>query len=213
MKKFVVPVSLGFVFGVCVMLALIGTMAYFGEASIQPSPTLTTAPHPTKTRTAVQTRTPIPTRTPRPSPTPEYGTKRNPVGLGEYVTLVQNNVIEFMVAVVDVTRGEDAWDIVLNSNQFNDPPSSGMEYMAATIDVIHTGSDDEILEVYDSLWSSLSNKRVFDFSSPCCFDGVSLSSGGQANMVVVVPVYIDDDSPLLIFGGFSGDKIYFSVSR
>ena len=39
----------------------------------------------------------------------------------------------------EVVRGEDAWTMVQDANEFNNPPANGMEYIAVKIHVRYIG--------------------------------------------------------------------------
>lgn len=166
----------------------------------------------TKISTPTITSTPRPTYTPRPTSTPEIGSIRNPIPLGQSIYLVQNDIAEFEIHITNIVRGNDAWKTIYSANEFNERAPDGMEYLIAEVQVSHYGNDSEILELNDWDWKIETNNRYFDplDSFICCvspeFD-VKLGSGGIAVGLLIRPVYIDDDSPILVFG----DKYYFST--
>ena len=82
--------------------------------------------------TAVPTATPLPTPTARPLPTstpaPGPGDRRQPVPFGQAFRLEDGDKA-FSLAVREALRGEEAWQRLLEANQFNEPPPPGMEYL------------------------------------------------------------------------------------
>lgn len=168
-------------------------------------------PAPKNTITPLPTRF-IATRTPRPTPTPEYGTVRNPVPVGQELSLVRNGYMEFKVSVEDVVAGEDAWSEIASANMFNEPPPEGMQYVLVDVFVSHYGDDDGVLEMSYLDWKSVSNNRYFDYFdvNVCCIINdldIKLGSGGEAAGILVQLVFLDDENPLLVLD----DKFYFEI--
>lgn len=161
------------------------------------------------------TTTPKPTIAPTSTPIPSLGTIRNPVPLGQKLSLSQGGIVgiggaEFDVSVLSVIRGQDAWNKIYSANQFNDPAPDGMEYIIAEIQVNHTGNDSQIIEMNSIYWKTVSNKRYFDgfTSMVCCLSpslDISLGSGGEGIGILGLPIFVNDDNPMLVFA----DKFYF----
>ncbi|MBE2221140.1 MAG: hypothetical protein IAF02_06345 [Anaerolineae bacterium] len=50
---------------------------------------------------------------------------------------------DWQIIVLDVVKGEDAWARILETNQFNDPPEAGMEYIMIKLAARYIGLADE----------------------------------------------------------------------
>ena len=115
------------------------------EPTSTPAPTLTPVPPtatpiPTSTPTPrPPTATPVPTNTPIPTSTPvPVGLSRsNPIPFGETRTLVDAE--EFAIWVTDLL--EDGTQLVLDENQFNDPPREGHQFLIVRIHVRNTSAE------------------------------------------------------------------------
>ena len=82
-----------------------------------------------------------PTATPPPAGGEEGATRANPVSLGAVGSAVQ-----WDIQVLEVIRGDDAWDALLAASEWNDPPSDGFEYVLVKIATERTG-DNEAKEI------------------------------------------------------------------
>ena len=49
---------------------------------------------------------------------------------------------DWQISIQEVIRGEDAWAIILDTNQFNDPPPHGMEYLLIKVRGRYIGTDE-----------------------------------------------------------------------
>ena len=45
--------------------------------------------------------------------------------------------------ILDMISGEDAWQMVFEANQFNDPPEQGMRYLIIRVQVGYIGLDEQ----------------------------------------------------------------------
>jgi len=69
----------------------------------------------------------------------------NPLPMGK--SLVTLEGIE--ITVVNLIKGNQAWEIIHEANMFNDPPASGMQYIIITVKVKNTSSEEEPCLVSD----------------------------------------------------------------
>lgn len=160
-------------------------------------PTETVAP----TDTPAPTNTPAPTATPEPTMTPTpppVGIGRsNPFGVGELVTAPN-----WDVQVLEVIRGEDAWALITQANQFNDPPSEGNEYILVRISATSTYADDEAHRISDSDFKLTGNRlvryRPASVVSPEPELDAELFAGGQAEGWAVFEVGQEESELMLI---------------
>lgn len=118
---------------------------YWDGAASSTSATITITMDSDKSITAhFAATTPPPTE--EPPPTPSVGLSRdNPLPMGE--SLVTPEGIE--VTVVNLIKGNQAWEIIHEANMFNDPPASGMQYIIITVKVKNISSEEEPESVSD----------------------------------------------------------------
>ena len=85
----------------------------------------------------------------------------NPAPLGETVTTE-----DWEVTILEVVRGDDAWTMVQEANQFNDPPEEGMEYIAVKVHVRYISTVDESTQIDDSYFKTTGSASVlYDWPS------------------------------------------------
>jgi hypothetical protein len=92
----------------------------------------------------------------------DLGKERNsPAPYGEKVITE-----DWEVAIIEVVRGDDAWKLVQEANQFNEPPTEGMEYIAVKMQVRYIGTVDESVYIDGSYFKSLGSANVlYDWPS------------------------------------------------
>lgn len=79
---------------------------------------------------------------------------REPVPFGSTVT---NE--DWELTVTDVVVGEEAWEMLLDANQFNDPPGRGVEYVLAKIKIRYLGQGDQPTNMYSYYLRLLNHDR------------------------------------------------------
>lgn len=184
-------------------------------------PTNTSMP----TNTTEPTATPMPTRTPVPTNTAQNqpGSRSNPFSFGEPGTFVKDGDKEVTVAVVEVLRGQDAYDRVMRANSYNDDPPEGFEYVLVKLSVnyVQGPSPDDMLEISYNVWGNdyemgcVSNNQIvteetwvsgldpeFDFK---------LFPGAQAEGYLALFCESGDENSHLFFGVDDGSYQYFSL--
>ena len=90
-----------------------------------------------------------------------------------WVSLKSDNQIEFKLSVLEVLRGEEAWQRVLSANSYNDPAPEGTEYVMVKGGVDYNGPDAGTLEISETDFEIVSHGRVYewyDVESPCCLE-------------------------------------------
>lgn len=102
-----------------------------------------------------------------------------PVLLGEIATTE-----DWQVTVLEITSGEEAWRMVLEANQFNDPPQKGMGYVIVRVRVGYIGFSEHGEFVRDGMFA------VID-------------SSGE----VYEPARVVDPEPELFFEIFTGGEV------
>jgi serine/threonine protein kinase len=119
---------------------------------------------------------------------------------------------DWEVTVRDVVRGEAAWELVYATNQFNDPPEPGMEYLAVSVQVRSIGTADD-RELVDSNDFQTRDSAGRTYDSPSVIDPepaleAYLFPGGVYEGWVVVQAPINDTGAVLVFHpGFLDDDI------
>lgn len=99
------------------------------------------------------------TSTPEPEPTPTTGPvgtgRSNPVPLGE-----TGQAGDWEVQVLEVVRGDGAYNRLLEANQFNEPAPAGMEYVLVNVRVKYNGAESAAQTVDFSWFNSTGDARV-----------------------------------------------------
>lgn len=112
------------------------------QAAAVPEATLKVA----ATEEPTETAAPLPTEPPTSTPPPPLGMSRsNPFPMDALV-----NAPNWDVQVLEVVRGEAAWSMLQAANQFNEPPSEGMEYVLVRLTVKNTRTDSESHSISNS---------------------------------------------------------------
>jgi hypothetical protein len=109
---------------------------------------------------------------------------------------------EFSLALTDAVRGPEAWNRILQENQFNDKPLAGMEYLLVFVKLTYArGPSDKQLQFDKYIFHAVSKQEVIDVPSLVLpepeFD-VSFFPGASGGGWVALMVYEDDPDPLLV---------------
>ena len=156
--------------------------------------------------------------------TSNVGKRSNPVPLGTAFQFEDtyydddSNRLDavFELTVLDVIRGEEAYDILMSENQFNEPAPEGMEWAIISLEGKLIEGDEDIpytivpwFSVVDSSGSEISQD---DYGT---FDGneygyVDLFPGGTTTGRIAKYIPAGDDT-LLVLDEFLGSGVYFSL--
>jgi hypothetical protein len=121
--------------------------------------------------------------------------------------------------VVDVVRGDPAWQMILQANPENEAPAEGMEYIAVKVHVRYLSAEDQAAFIDNFYFSaSDSSGAVYDFTSltnpPPALE-VFLFPGGESEGWIVVQAARDANGTLLVFESLLDDtgenKRFFSL--
>lgn len=129
----------------------------------------------------------------------ESGIDRNtPVSRNE--TIVTE---DWEVSVLEVVRGEAAWQMVQEVNQFNEPPEEGLEYIAVKVGVHYIGTQDEAKQIDASYFQTTGEANVV-YELPSVVDpepalDVSLFPGGRYEGWITVQAAVGEAGVRLIF--------------
>ncbi len=151
------------------------------------------------------------------------GTRSNPLPFGETITVKENiyddssNSYESLleITVVEMIRGEEAWEIIENENEYNEPAKEGYEYALVKVKGFLKASETED----DSLWFStinfdfVSNEgEVYDMASAVIPNELEkeLYSGGTGEGYIYSEVRIGDDYKVS-YESSEGSPVFFFV--
>jgi hypothetical protein len=78
-----------------------------------------------------------------------------PAPYGEQVTTE-----DWQLTIVEVVRGDAAWELVQTANRFNEPPAARMHYLAVQMHVRYIGTSDEARRVYSHSFAIQDNDGI-----------------------------------------------------
>lgn len=123
---------------------------------------------------------------------------------------------DWELSVIEVVRGNDAWKMVQEANQFNDSPVEGMEYIAVKIHVHYIGTEDKVENIDGSSFKTTGSANVL-YDPPSVVDpdptlDIYLYPGGEYEGWIVLQAAKDDTGIVLVFDpllDFSGKNKRF----
>ncbi len=134
-------------------------------------------------------------------------TTQEPAGMGDIATSA-----EWQVQVLEVVRGESAWQALQETNQYNDPPPAGFEYVLVRARVRYLGLTDEAQSIsrFSNFVALNSSEEAYEGPSlvvPAPELSGSLFPGGEITGWLALQVADNDAAPLLKFEPYSfGDS-------
>jgi hypothetical protein len=161
--------------------------------------------------------TSVPVATAQPTSPVTLGSSRgDPVPVGGSVQISDDGVT-IEATIVDLLRGTEAWSLIQETNQFNDPAPEGFEYLMVSflIDALATNSVDDSFELHPSQIESVSGSGTV-YVSPVVvvpipeLDG-ELFQGGSLTGWTVQLVDVSDFGPLIRYK-FGRDQFDFFSS-
>lgn len=151
------------------------------------------------------------------------GTRSNPLPFGDTITVKENiydDSFNSYASLVEITlletiRGEEAWTIIQNENQFNDPADEGFEYALVKVKGFLKESETEDDSLYFSSmnFNFVSNEgEVYDWASAVIPNELSkeLFNGGTAEGYIVNQVKIGDEFKIS-YNSSEGSPVFFLV--
>jgi hypothetical protein len=113
------------------------------------------------------------------------------------------NTQEWEVTVKEVMRGDEAWNMIKQADDANDPPPEGMEYTAVKVHVRYLGKPDQATRIDNFFFTSSDSSGVlYDFTSvtlPPPGLEVLLFPGGEYEGWVVLQSNKDAEGLVLVF--------------
>lgn len=166
-----------------------------------------------------------PTKEPTKAPTfaavKGIGTISNPIPFGRfYVQTRDKNNTKFQLGVAKVTRGEKAYQTIMEANTMNIEPAKGMEYVIVGIKVEYLSSSaaDQVLEFAPTDFLAYSkngiipNNTIVMGLAPIL--DLKLKPGEKGDGYVFLQVYEDDATSLIVYRpsfGTTGEEYFFSM--
>ena len=184
-----------------------------------PSPAQETTPTPTLSLTPTPTPTPTTTTTTTPTPSPGY-TRSNPVGIGITLTTKVSRTgvaagkytdtfgeYEVCLTLLEIIRGDRAWQLVRETSMFADPPEPGFEYILAKIKFEYlTGQTPDTIFEVSPVWFNVVSMngnvyaRSIGLREPEPSIRCALYPGASHEGWIAYPVTVDDTRPLMTIG-------------
>lgn len=110
---------------------------------------------------------------------------------------------DWQVIVLDVVRGDAAYQTLLKVNQFNDPPAEGMEYILVKLRVRYIGLqeteqyiNERAFSLYDAAGSEYKSPSVVDPDPNLMYQ---LYAGGEADGWIVLQAPVETKNITLLF--------------
>jgi hypothetical protein len=107
------------------------------------------------------------------------------------------------MTVTDVIIGDEAWDILLEANQFNDPPAEDTDYILVKIKVRYIGQQDEPVDM-SSYHVRLLNSNREEYETPVLVEPVprfdfDMYPGAEAEGWLAFAGFKDDSGFMIRF--------------
>ena len=129
----------------------------------------------------------------------DFGTNQDqPVPYGQTATGE-----DWQIIVLNVLRGESAWNKIYETNQFNDPPEEGMEYIMVLLRIRYIGLEEHGYYISDSPFSIRTNSGN-KYDTPSLVDpepnlAYDLYPGGEAEGWIVLTAPVETKNLALFF--------------
>ena len=159
-----------------------------------------------------------------PPETPQLGSRQNPAPIGTSLIYNVTNDLFYgdysvKITVLEVIRGDEAWQMIHDANIFNDPPPQGYEYILAKIrfEYLWNSDPDRSIDISQYSFDAFSEDGV-KYESPMLVTpdpqlSTTLYPGGTKEGWGAYQVAIDDEHPLLVYDQVNGGawfKLYYS---
>lgn len=110
---------------------------------------------------------------------------------------------DWELLITDVIRGNEAWTMVQEANQFNEPPLEGFEYIAIKVRTRYIGTEDKAVNIDGTFFKSTGSAGVL-YDAPTIVDplpqlDISLYPGGEFEGWIVVQASVDETNMMLVF--------------
>jgi len=131
-------------------------------------------------------------------PTDLGAERTNPAPFGE--TIITE---DWKVSLLEIIRGEEAWTMAQEANEFNDPPVEGMEYIAVRVYAQYIGTKDSPAQIDGSYFKTTGSASVlYDLPSVVdpepAFDA-TLFPGGEVEGWVILQAAQEETDVIAVF--------------
>lgn len=151
------------------------------------------------------------------------GTRSNPLPFGDTITVKENiyddsfnaYASSLEIKLLETIRGEEAWTILKEENQFNEPAEEGYEYVLVRAKgfLKESETDDDSLYFSDMNFNFVTGDgEVYEWASVVAPDSLSkeLYNGGTGEGFIANQVRIEDDFKLS-YDSSEGSPVFFYV--
>jgi hypothetical protein len=122
------------------------------------------------------------------------------------------------ISVLDVVRGEEAWAMVKNADDFNAPPAEGMEYITVKIHARNIGTVDKAVNIDTFAFRTTGSANVV-YDNPLIVLGprprlfIALYPGGEYEGWIVMQVARGETGVTLIYRSSAETDISYPYQR
>ncbi len=137
------------------------------------------------------------------TPTDSGRTHEQPAALNE--TLITD---DWQLTVLEAVRGSKAFEMAQAVNRYNDPPATGMEYLAVRARVKNLNPQDRFVMLDSGLFKSIGDKKVL-YNAPAVVDPepalqAYLYPGGEAEGWVILQIGQGEGQVQIVFDPWLG---------
>ena len=147
--------------------------------------------------------------------------RTSPAGVGESFFVEKDDwlvgKVSYEIEMIGVVSGEEALDIIMEGNQFNQEPEDGKEYVLAEflVTIIETEDDDAFDLRMGISWSAISGegREYTDFFSVSGINRLrgDLYEGASARGYEPFIIDLDDESPVAAHDRSGRTEIWFDL--
>jgi len=123
--------------------------------------------------------------------------RNNPFPLGQ-----SGEAPNWNVTIIEVVRGDEAWQMIQAANQFNDTPVEGTEYVLIKVKAVSTAQDEEEHTIGSWDFDITGSKLIQYSTAPVVVPepglDASLYSGGETEGWLVFQVGVDETNLILL---------------
>lgn len=151
--------------------------------------------------------------------------KQNPASIGTTLTTVVDEFTTkytFKVTLLDIIRGQEAWDMIQKANMFNQQPKQGKEYLLAKFrfELTKIEGEERAFMLNQGLFTVYSaTNKAYDLSLAVApepkLENDSMFAGSVCEGWTVYEVNINDKTPIWSFNsqGYGNKGIWFKLYK
>lgn len=149
----------------------------------------------------------------------KVGSRKNPVPLGSTVSYDGTNTIfdkyKVDITFTEVIRGENAWQLVKQGNEFNEPAPEGKEYLIIKVRIkAYESENDEKIDINNASFDLVSKDGV-KYDDFTIVSGVEpelkeMYAGAEQEGYIVFTVNVGDE-PTVVFLDRNNGGVWFAL--